>query len=163
MDDILSVVEQGQVFDCDHVYRCIFFETSDGVKPYYIDEGLLRVSSTAFRDSSQAPSVDLARLCGRDPRYAQKNPEDGVVYLVCQQIRMIDDFVQRDSKGRDQFTYNLDVVYRPLPDNPAHAQIEPSPKYSSKSVFRRLQERLAYIVNSTNDAWLITPSDASTN
>ena len=67
------------------------------------------------------------------------------------------DVAQNDSKGKEKFKYKIDVVPRPLPDNEAHAQIEPSPEYETKSVFRRLRERLAIIAS--EQEWEIPPVD----
>ncbi|NJL38902.1 MAG: hypothetical protein HC840_11310 [Leptolyngbyaceae cyanobacterium RM2_2_4] len=143
------------VADNELLYRCIFYRTTDGAKLYQIEDNKAVVSSQAFRDSSSAPSVDRALLCGHNPIHTQKNPEDGVVSLICQEVRLIDSVVQKSLKGKEEFTYKIDVLPRPLPDNYAHAQIEPTPTYQSKSVFRKLLERLAFLANQRD--WEILP------
>lgn len=143
------------VADDEFLYRCIFYRTSDGTKTYKVENGKACVSIHAFRDTSLAPSVDRAVLCEYNPTYTQKNPEDGVVSLISQDVRLIDSVVQKDSKDREEFTYKIDVLPRPLPNNNAHAQIEPTPTYRSKSVFRKLLERLAFIANQRE--WEILP------
>lgn len=143
------------VADDELLYRCIFYKTSDGTKTYKVENGRVYVSISAFRDASLAPSVDRAVLCEYNPTYTQKSFEDGVVSLISQDIRLIDSVVQKDPKGREEFIYKIDVLPRPLPDNGAHAQIEPAPAYRSKSVFRKLLERLAFLANQRE--WEILP------
>jgi hypothetical protein len=146
------------VADDELLYRCVFYETEDGASLYKVENRKVIVSSQAFRDSSLAPSVDRALLCNRNPEHTQKNPKDGVVSLICCDVRLIDSVVQKDSKGREEFTYKIDVFSRPLSNNCAHAQIEPSPEYRSKSVFRKLLERLAFLANQRE--WEILPWDS---
>jgi hypothetical protein len=148
-------VVENFVADDEFLYRCIFYKTLDGTKTYKIENGKVYVSISAFRDASLTPSVDRAALCEYNPVYTQKNPEDGVVSLICQDVRLIDSVVQKDPKGKEEFTYKIDVLPRPLPDNNAHAQIEPTPSYRSKSVFRKLLERLAFLANQRE--WEILP------
>lgn len=143
------------VADDELLYRCIFYKTSDGTKTYKVENDKVYVSNSAFRDADLAPSVDRAVLCQQDPKHTQKSPEDGVVGLISQDVRLIDSVVQKDSKGREEFTYKIDILPRPLPDNGAHAQIEPTPAYRSKSVFRKLLERLAFLANQRE--WEISP------
>lgn len=139
----------------EFLYRCIFYKTSDGSKTYKVEGDKVYVSIAAFRDASLAPSVDRAILCEYNSTYTQKSPEDGVVSLICQDVRLIDSVVQKDSKGKEEFTYEIDVLPRPLPNNNAHAQIESTPAYRSKSVFRKLLERLAFLANQRE--WEISP------
>jgi hypothetical protein len=145
------------VADNELLYRCVFYQTSDGTKTYKLEGDKIYVSTSAFRDASSAPSVDRAILCEYDPTYTQKNPKDGVVSLICQEVRLIDSVVQKDSKGREEFAYKIDVLPRPIPENKAHAQIEPTPAYRSKSVFRKLLERLAFLANQRE--WEILPGE----
>lgn len=143
------------VADDEFLYRCVFYRTSDGTKTYKVEGDKVYVSISAFRDAALAPSVDRALLCEYNPTYAQKNSEDGVVSLICQDVRLINSVVQKDFKGKEEFTYKIDVLPRPLPNNDAHAQIEPTPTYRSKSVFRKLLERLAFLANQRE--WEILP------
>jgi hypothetical protein len=148
---------EDSVADNELLYRCVFYKTSDGTKTYKVEGDKAYVSIYAFRDAASAPSVDRALLCRQNPTYTQKNTEDGVVVLICQDVRLIDSVVQKDSKGKEEFTYKIDVLPRRLPDNDAHAQIEPTPTYRSKSVFRKLLERLAFLANQRE--WEILPWD----
>jgi hypothetical protein len=154
-------VSKTVVEDDESLYRCIFFETSDNQKVYQIKGKKALVSANAFRDSGAAPSVDRACLCNFDPTHTQKNPKDGVIRLICRDVRLIDTVTQNDPKGNPTFTYKIDVLHRPLPDNVAHAQIEPSPSYQSKGGFRKLMERLAFLAN--QQGWEILPWEIRQN
>ena len=144
----------------ERVYRCVFYRCNDGVLLYtLLPEGIM-ISSQAFRDSGKCPSVDREDLCGANPHRTQNSPEDGVVCMLCERIRQIDDVVQNDRKGKPEFVYLIDVVHRPELCNIAHSQIESAPVYQNDKSFRRLRESLAYIVNTDSDAWLILPEDA---
>lgn len=140
------------------LYRCVFY----GRNCYRIEEdGTVRISSQAFNDRNMAPSVDRACLCNYQAGWTQKNERDGVVSLITLEVRMIDTVNQKDAKGNLIFSYKIDVYPRPiindseLPDNPAHAQIEPTPQYQNKSVFRKLLERLAILASQRD--WEIPP------
>ena len=68
---------------------------------------------------------------------------------------------QKDSKGNPLFVYKIDVHPRPTADNPAHAQIEPSPDYASKGTFRKVAEKLAWLATERvkNQGWEIEPCE----
>ncbi|MGI0479198.1 hypothetical protein ACN4EE_00250 [Geminocystis sp. CENA526] len=119
------------------------------------DPNTIRVSSQAFTDRNQRPSVDRASLCNHKPQYSQQESTDGVVSLVTNQVRQIDSIIQNDQKGKEEFKYKIDVLPRPLDENKAHAQIEPSPEYRNQKPFRKLLERLAYLANERG--WEIKP------
>lgn len=102
-----------------------------------------RASSQAFSDRGQEISVDRALLRGQDPTAALKSPSDAVVELVAGEVRGIRSLVQRDEAGRETGLYTVDVRPDPLPVNAAHALIYADPRFASRSVFKRLQERLA--------------------
>jgi len=148
-------VVENFVADDELLYRCVFYTTSDGSKNYKLEGSQVVVSSQAFRDIFSSPSVDRAIFCSYNPTYTQKNVEDGVISLICQSVRLIDDVVQRDSKENEEFKYKIDVFPRPLLDNEAHAQIEPTPAYRNKNIFRKLRERLAFLANQRS--WEILP------
>ena len=148
------------VGDKERVYRCVFHSCNDGVQLYTLLPEGIKISSQAFRDSGKCPSVDREDLCDANPHHTQKSTEDGVVCILCERIRQIDDVVQNDKKGKPEFVYRIDVVHRPELCNIAHSQIESAPVYRNNKSFRRLMESLAYIVNSDSDAWLIMPADA---
>ncbi len=142
------------VADDELLYRCVFHG-----RGYQIDGTITRVSSQAFADRSKAPSVDRAKLCDLNPQWTQKDSKDAVVSLIAGEIRVIDDVVQRDSQGNELYAYQIDVCPKPLDDNPAHAQIEPSPEYKNNTPFRKVLERLAFLANQriSEYGWEIEP------
>ncbi|MUG97109.1 hypothetical protein F7734_34175 [Scytonema sp. UIC 10036] len=154
MDDVVT--------DDELLYRCVFH----GGNYYQMEEHGVRLSSQAFADRGQAPSVDRAKLCNHNPQWTQKNTNDAVVSLVAGDIRMIDDIVQKDAKGKEIiYAYKIDVHPRPLGDNPAHAQIEPSPAYQNRNVFRKVSEKLARLATErvAHHGWEIEPYELRLN
>ncbi|MFN6566135.1 hypothetical protein [Dendronalium sp. ChiSLP03b] len=71
--------------------------------------------------------------------------------MIASEVRMINNIAQGDTKGNPLFVYKMDVFPRPTDDNPAHAQIEPSPEYKNKTPFRKLIEKLAFLANEKID------------
>lgn len=132
---------------------------------FTIANGALQLTSTAFNDPTQKPSVDRAKLCGANPVYTKKRPTDGVVSLTVLSVRQIADVVQNDKYGNPKFAYAVDAIPDPvkddpvLPDNLAHALIVANPDFESKSVFKKLKESLARIAS--RGGWLVEPSVAS--
>ncbi|MEA5616340.1 hypothetical protein VB711_00590 [Cronbergia sp. UHCC 0137] len=143
------------------LYRCVF----GGLNKYYrFEESELKLSSQAFTDRNQAPSVDRAKLCGFNPKYTQKNPNDGIISLIAGEVRAIDSIVQSDAKGNQLFVYKIDVCSRPTDENLAHAQIEPSPDYTNKNTFRKVAEKLARLATERvkKQGWEIEPCELRT-
>ncbi len=139
------------VKDEEVLYRSIPYDKRDY---YTTKEGELKISSQAFGDRSMKPSVDRADLCDNNPKYTQIDPKDGIVSLICQNVRLID-LTQKDEKGKQElYKYKIDVIPRPEYENIAHAQVEPSPEYKNKQSFRKIQERLAYLA-----CWEIRPEE----
>lgn len=101
------------------------------------------------------PSVDLAMLCNHDPVHTQMDSTDGVIELIIGRVRQIKNI--RKIAGNDTIEYDIDVIPRPKESNEAHAQIEPSPEFSSGSTFKKLKERLAILVSEAG--WKIQPSE----
>jgi hypothetical protein len=151
------------VTDDEVIYRCVFYDRG----LYRIVDQRLQLSSQAFADRNQMPSVDRAALRGNDPTQTQKSPEDGVVSLLTGVVRQIDTVRQMDAKGKLITQYQINVIADPIvgqahmSDNLAHAEIRPTPQYQNKSVFRKLQERLALLATQRIDqqGWEITPFD----
>jgi hypothetical protein len=118
-----------------------------------------RISSQAFNDRERKPSVDLARLCGpTGAAWTQEGEENGVLRLITGEVRA--EPVVGEMKAAAppagaaksvKVEHQIDVHECPVKDveghrdNPAHAEIRPSPEWCSKNVFRRLLERLARI------------------
>lgn len=142
---------QDFVWDEEVLYRCVFY----GRNLYQIQGNTATISSQAFADQAMYPSVDRAGLCDNNPCYSQKNEKDAVVSLITKDVRLINSVIQNNSKGEPEFTYKIDVLPRPLENNQAHAQIEPSPEYRNQTPFRKLRERLAYLANQRG--WEIEP------
>lgn len=143
------------ITDDEKLYRCIFYQGGG----YSIENN--KVSSQAFNDRYLAPSVDRASLC-HFPSYTQKCNKDGVVSLLSKKVRSIDSVQKRGSSGALELIYKVDIIHRPLEDNSAHAQIEPDPEYHNKTVFRKLKEALAVLVNEDSDSsWEIFPADCN--
>jgi hypothetical protein len=105
----------------------------------------LRASSQAFADRHQQVSVNRAALCDHDPRSTQKSRSDAVVELVAGEVRALRSLLRRDDQGREVGLYTIDVCPDPLPDNTAHAVIYADPQFASRSLFKKLQEQLAYM------------------
>jgi len=128
---------------------------------------LPQVSASAFNDRFQKPSVDRANL-RTSPKESRKSISDGVILLCTTKIRQIDT-IQVSPNIDGGPCHAFDVIHRPeepnedLPrGNCAHAQIEPSPQYETKSRFKKLKEALAQIANV--EGWAIQPTiPSSTN
>jgi hypothetical protein len=149
------------VADDEIIYRCIFY----GRDWYLVEADRMRISSQAFSDRNQVPSVDRAILQNHDPTQSQRNPEDGVLSLVVADVRQIDSVRQLDAKGKLVQSYKIDVVADPVVGNLAHAEVRPMPQYQTKSVFRKLQERLAILAMQRieQQGWDILPLDLRSN
>lgn len=122
-------------------------------------DGKLRVMPTAFNDRGQKPSVDIARLCPGGVPQTLLSRENGVLRLWVRQVRGVKDVTVQDAKQHVVQVYAFDVVPRPIagpPANPAHAQIEASPAFSSDRHFRKLRIALA-IICTAGDQWQLTP------
>jgi hypothetical protein len=135
-------VTENSVLDEEILYRCIFY----GKKWCKIEDGILKVSAQAFSDKNFQPSVDRACLIEYKPHLTQIDHRDGVIGLIAGDVRLIET-VQNDRKGNAEYTYKVDVKYRPLENNISHSQIEASPNYSNEKPFRRVRERLAVLAN----------------
>ena len=130
---------------------------------YYLNENHRTVvSSQAFSDRGQKPSVNRALLCEDGIAFTQEGDEsNGVLSLVAKDVRAIDSVVQFDTAGRkEKLRHRIDVYPDPIKDQPgqrdnlSHAEIRPDPSYASKSIFRKLIERLAQLA-----AWAVKPAD----
>jgi len=110
-----------------------------------------RLSSTAFNDPGQCPSVDRA-LLRADPSHTKRNPEDGVAELLTSEVRGITNIEQTGQNGA---VYKIDVHERPVEDNPAHAQVEAAPDFAGGSRFKKLKEALSLLASKR--PWLINP------
>jgi hypothetical protein len=153
-------LEVSLVADEELLYRSILSNVDSDTEHYQISsEGKITFSKSAFRDRGLKPSVDRACLHGDNPTKTQLAATDGVIGLIAESVRAINDLSSGDSKGRNTALYKIDVIHRPKPDNEAHARVEPSPEYSSDKVFKRLQQRLAILATErlATYGWEIKP------
>jgi hypothetical protein len=111
-------------------------------------DGKFRASASAFDDRGGQVSVNLASMCGEGPTWTQGGDlRNGVAVLVTGSVREIKTVGEPPKKAKVE--HSVDVFPRPikdhetLPDNPAHAQIEPAPVWSTPGAFRRLKEALS--------------------
>ncbi|WP_371142387.1 hypothetical protein [Burkholderia cepacia] len=148
--------EGDTVDDAEALYRrapkgCIAYE-----------DGKERISTTAFNDRNNKPSVDRAKL-RNSPEDTKHAPTDGIIELSAAEVRGIRDVEITDPQTQPPTYYVVDVVPRPvdadeeqgIKENPAHAQIEATPHADANSRFRKIKEALAVIANQRG--WLIRP------
>ena len=148
---------QDRVENDEILYRCV---PPSGV--HQVIAGKLELSSTAFNDPTNQPSVDRAGLCGNNPSHTKKSPHDGVVKLVACEVRRIE--LARSEPNAKPANYRVDVMPDPvlpgndrgLPSNLAHALIVADPTINSGSRFKKLKEALARLAS--NGGWLIEPT-----
>jgi hypothetical protein len=86
---------------------------------------------------------------------SKQSARDGVCGLVTLHVRAITTIVHQDT----QQPYKVDVVERPIDENPSHAQVEVDPTFENPSRFKKLKESLCRIAE---QQWLIHPSDDPT-
>lgn len=133
---------------------------------FRIENGLPKFSATAFNDRYSEPSVDRARFRNNNPALTKLTPSDGVIALSAERVRSIGEIIQRNPTGKSVLvTHQIDVKPDPifndpeLPDNPAHAKIYATPQFANQSVFKKLRESLARLVNDNDTPWEIAPTD----
>lgn len=140
-----------RIEDHEILYRRVVFDPLCFAEA---EEGL-KVTPQAFRDRERQPSVDRAKLCHHNPKHTQgDDPKNGVVSLVTGEVRSI----ANEVRGKSPTEYEIEVVYDPVPDNQAHAEIRAHPKIKSKKIFRRLRVSLSILAN--RRGWLILPGTA---
>ncbi len=137
-------ISKTPVMNEEVLYRCVRHGRKLKVKQ---PDGTFKLSSQAFADPYNRPSVYRAALCNNDPSQAQIESKDGVVSVVTHDVRLTDSVVQRDPKGRIIHKFNVDVEHVPEPENYSHAEIYIDPASQSRGVILRLMERLAYLAN----------------
>lgn len=119
----------------------------------------IAISSQAFSDRGLKPSVNRATLSNYDPSKTQINHKDGVVSLLASKVRKIDEVNKLSQHGEAVVVYKIDVIHRPTDTNFAHAQIEPSPEYETKNIFKKLTRSLAFLATQRvrEHGWEIQP------
>lgn len=127
---------------------------------YHIENGVVRISTQAFSDTTFRPSVDQSSLCPNGAATTQGQPNHGVLRVLTRTVRCIR-VVKNDAKGRPEREHDVDVHPDPIvnepnvPDNHAHAEIRAAPAIENKNLFRKLLERLQQ-----EATWEILPEDA---
>jgi len=148
---------ENPITDDEILYRCV--PDNKGLLKIQ-PNGTFKISSQAFHDPNQRPSVDRARLRENDPSRTLGPYSGGVTSIVTHDVRTIDDLVQYDKDQRPIQDFIVDVEPKPIfddpnePDNYAHAEIYTNP-LCPRRVFQRLCERLALLANSR--PWEIEP------
>ena len=129
------------VADGEDLYRAVLNE-----ERFFPGDGLggRRVRSTAFNDTGRRPSVDRAILCPGGPTETRNRfrPGSGVLSLSAGQIRQL-----VAMHGATNQVYSVDVESVPLPDNPAHAEINGRPPFDTDRIFDRIKQALAWIAS----------------
>lgn len=133
----------GDVLDHEWLHRCVRVGECQSIQP------AMRLSSTAFNDKSKKPSVDRAGL--RAAEESKKDVSDGIVRVLAEKVRQIGIPI----KAPDPPHFQVDVWGRALPENPAHAQIEPLPNMTG-SRFDKLKEALTRLAE--KEGWVIEPT-----
>jgi hypothetical protein len=118
------------------------------------NQGIQRISTSAFNDAGRRPSVDRAILCpaGAIDTRNRFSQGSGVLSLVAADVRAIS--TVHGSTGQ---VYGVDVEPVPLPENAAHAEIFGRPPFDTDKVFDRIKQSLARI------ATVVLPPDGATN
>ncbi|MHB1273313.1 MAG: hypothetical protein ACYCZD_11215 [Rhodanobacter sp.] len=133
----------GDVSDDEWLHRRVRLNECQRVQPPK------RLSSTAFNDKGRKPSVDRAAL--RPAAETKIDESDGVVRLLTASVRGIGIPIAAPNPPN----FEVDVWARILPENAAHAQIEPLPNMGD-SRFGKLKEALARLAE--QEDWVIEPA-----
>lgn len=128
---------------------------------YTTQNGRLTFSASAFDDRERKPSVDTSAL-RTDPRDSRRSSDQGVAKLTAAEVRKASGIPIRNAKGIIVATHSVDVIHRPIkddpfgePDNPAHCQVECNPTMDHDKRFKRLKEALAGIASKYG--WVVAP------
>ncbi|MEH2596873.1 hypothetical protein V1278_003786 [Bradyrhizobium sp. AZCC 1577] len=123
--------------------------------------GKVTFSASAFNDRDRKPSVDTSAI-RNDPRESRRSPDQGVAKLTAAEVRKTRAIPIRDAKGNVTGEHSVDVIHRPIkddpdgqPDNPAHCQVECHPTMDNDNRFKRLKEALAAIASKYG--WVVAP------
>jgi len=151
-----TAIAPDRVEDSEVLFRSV----EDGKNYAWIEGGQLKVSSQAFMDRNNKPSVDRARLVNDDPGRSQKSASDGILQLLTVEVRA-EPVVENNQDGDPVANYLVKVdpdpipPGGPLPENPAHALISLTPNTENKKLFRKLRERLALLA--MRRPWAVNP------
>ena len=147
------------VADHEWLYRAI----KPGSAAYRVTDDGLRISASAFADRNRRPSVDRSALRAH-PTEARLGAGDGVTRLLTEDVRRIGHIRVDPSDPLSERFYSVDVVHRPTSlaqgdarDNPAHCQIESTPRIDRDRHYRKLCEALASLA--TRQGWVVAPTE----
>ena len=153
------------VSDDEELYRSV--RADEEADEYYYDTetGNLVITSQAFRDREQEPSVDRAHLRNSYPAQSRIGESDGIVSLFAGEVREIGDIFTNDPRGNPITNHNVDVIWDPIPEvaeqpeNPAHSLVVVEPEYlrsdTKGKAFSRLKKALARLA--TKRGWTLEP------
>jgi hypothetical protein len=122
-------------------------------------DGTLQISSMAFSDRHLRVSADRARLCINGARDTLGDAQGGVVSLVAEDVRGLDDVTRNDKNDLIIQRFTIEIESVPLSANPAHAEIFAIPEFTEadkRGTFKRLCRSLARLAM---DHWEIMPED----
>lgn len=147
------------VRDDEILYRSV--RGKYGEEYSYDDTGKLQISSQAFRDRERKPSVDRASLREFNPTLSKQSETDGIVSLMTADVRAIGS-VKTRLVDEDTVVHAVDVIYDPVPENPAHSKIVVNPEFfgsnnKRRNVFKLLQLALAELAE--RNGWTLEPNE----
>ena len=150
--------KNGFIRDDEGLYRSV--RGKYGEEYSYDNIGKLKISSEAFRDRERKPSVDRAELKESNPSLSKRNDTDGIISLITADVRAIGT-VKTKIQNTDTTVHAVDVIYDPIPENPAHSQIVVNPEFfgsknKQRNVFKLLQLALAELAE--KNGWTLEPS-----
>lgn len=146
------------VQDDEVLYRSV--RGKYGEEYAYDNIGKLKISSEAFRDRERKPSVDRAELKEFNPSLSKRSDTDGIISLIAADVRAIGT-VKTKIQNTETTVHAVDVIYDPIPENPAHSQIVVNPEFfgsknKQRNVFKLLQFALAELAE--KNGWTLEPS-----
>lgn len=147
----MNMTHEASIADEETLYRRV----KAGRDHYINRDGAIRVTPLAFSHRSFEISVNRASFCANGAHDLIEEVTDGVLEIVAGAVRAW----QYESEA---VTARGAVIFSPLPENPAHADIRmiPSPdtitSSGGKKAFRRLCDYLAVLAT---DHWVIEPPD----
>ncbi len=91
---------------------------------------------------------------------SKQSDTDGIISLIAADVRAIGT-VKTTIEGSDATLHAVDIVYDPIPDNPAHSQIVVTPEFygsnnKRKNIFKLLQFALAKLAE--KNGWTLRPN-----
>lgn len=156
---------QEYVSNDEELYRNVRPEEEAREYYYHSTSGHLIITSQAFLDRKQEPSVDRTKLKDFDPRNSLLNENNGIVSLITEEVRQVKE-VKSDAEDGTEIVHIVDVIWDPNPeedpDNDAHSRITVEPKYLTSDrrgkAFKLLRRALGRLA--TRRGWTLEPSSS---